>query len=166
MKTPLRFKENLENGIITDQMLEMAIFSFDIRATNSQIQKEKNKYYYANERAYRNKRNKEKYEATERQYTKLRNCLLYLAVTPTSIYKINEINYFHFKVNDNSFLIPINNINKDIAISLITIEIKQSTHNKPIQETKPITSLLSLDFSRKVLNHFKDKFSYQNQKVA
>lgn len=88
MKTPKLFKENLKKGIITEEMLELVLFSLNKRAKNS---RDKKQQYYYKAKSCRNGdlyyKNVEKYKEKEKEYYSDKDFLIKMLLKPDCIHK-------------------------------------------------------------------------------
>lgn len=97
MKTPKQFNENLKNKIITEEMLELCLYSVNKRAKNcrDQIRKYKSKYRY---NIYSEK-NIKKYERKKQLYYKQKEKMLAL-LTPDWIHRVVRTNKYRIRWYD------------------------------------------------------------------
>ena len=89
MTTKNEHKKNLENGIITEEMLELVLYSLNKRAKNCRDQK--NKYYkkgknsrYKNDYSFKTV---EQYKQKEYEYYEQKDFLLTSLLKPSCIHK-------------------------------------------------------------------------------
>lgn len=157
MKIKEDFRKNLENGIITEEMLELVLYSLNKRAKNCRDQK----------RAYRYApKYREVYEEKEAEYYAYKDFLLRKLLQPVCIHYVyhagrawwNEslgdyvyddaIEYFLFyRTTNYSFHLPIDPDeveNKYKHLPVIEVDRLETTG-------KPIKELLSVQFCKKLV---------------
>lgn len=101
MKTPKIFENNLKKGIITEEMLELVLFSLNKRAKNCS---EKKQEYYYKAKSCRNGdlyyKNVEKYKDKEKEYYSDKEFLIKTLLQPICIHKETKKETCRIRYND------------------------------------------------------------------